>query len=53
MILRHLVVAIKGAGEAGSEWLIGIPWYDVVIHSGFVVLYIFGLLFYYKSTRHQ
>ena len=41
MIVRHLWAGIAGIRGAENEWVIGNPWQDVVIHSLFVLFYVF------------
>jgi hypothetical protein len=39
MVVQHTWIGLKGFGEIGSEWIIGNPWPDVIIHALFVLLY--------------
>ncbi len=44
MLVRHLWVGIIGMLDAEKSWVIGNPYYDIFIHSGFVVVYTIGIL---------
>jgi len=37
-------IGLKGHGEIGSEWIIGNPWPDIIIHSLFVLLYLAAII---------
>jgi hypothetical protein len=50
MVLQHAWIGLKGFGEIGSEWIIGNPWPDVVIHAVFVVLYVAAMIL---RMRHR
>lgn len=43
MLGRHLWIGSKGYSEIGSPWLIGDPWPDIVIHTAFVLAYVFAI----------
>ncbi len=45
MGIRHAWVGIVGIQDAGQDWIIGNPWYDVVIHSLFFVFYLLAIFF--------
>lgn len=36
---HHLFMASKGVAEAGHAWVVGNPWWDVAIHTAFVLAY--------------
>lgn len=40
MVVQHTWIGLKGFVEIGSEWIIGNPWPDVIIHALFVLLYV-------------
>ena len=40
LALGHMAAELKGFSEIGSDWLIGNPWPDIVIHSAFVIAYL-------------
>lgn len=37
--LHHAFMASKGVYEANSAWVTGNPWWDIAIHTAFVVAY--------------
>lgn len=44
MLVMHLWVGARGLNDASREWIVGNPWYDLVIHSLFVVGYIIAIV---------
>lgn len=38
--LHHVFMAVKGFYEADRVWMVGNPWYDIVIHSVFFIAYV-------------
>ena len=48
MIIRHGWTGIAGIQGAGSDWIIGNPWHDVIIHSIFIFFYLLAI---YLSTH--
>lgn len=41
--LHHAFMAVKGAYEANRAWVTGNPWWDVAIHTAFVMVYAYYL----------
>jgi hypothetical protein len=50
MVVQHAWIGLKGFGEIGSEWIIGNPWPDVVIHALFVLLYVAAII---RRLQHR
>ena len=50
MIVRHGWTGIAGIHGAESEWIIGNPWQDVVIHALFVIFYVLSI---YSTIRKE
>ena len=40
MIIRHLWIGMTGIRDMNQDWIIGNPYPDIIIHSGFVLVYI-------------
>lgn len=41
--MGHAVRGAKCISEARRPWIVGNPWYDVVVHSGFTATYLFAI----------
>lgn len=50
MIIRHSIFCLLGVVQIGKDWLIGNPYYDVVIQLTFISLYVLALL-WWKVNR--
>jgi hypothetical protein len=51
MATQHAWIGVKGFGEIGSDWIIGNPWPDVVIHAVFVLLYVAAIVRRLRQSR--
>lgn len=43
MLIRHFWIGIVGILDVNQPWIIGNPYYDIVIHFIFVILYAIGI----------
>lgn len=44
MLLRHALRGAEGLADLNAPWLVGSPWPDILIHAGFVLAYLTGLI---------
>jgi len=51
--LHHAFMAVNGALGADRPWLVGSPWWDVVIHTLFVLAYMTAIVTSMRTTNTQ
>lgn len=51
--LHHAFMAINGALGTDRPWIVGNPWWDVVIHTLFVLAYMMALITSMRTTNTQ
>jgi len=51
MAFRHAWIGTQGFVDRNAEWLIGSPWPDIHIHSGFVIVYLTGIVYWGRMLR--
>jgi hypothetical protein len=52
MLLRHLLVNILGIININKDWIIGNPYHDIIIHSLFILAYMFGIILTFRQNKN-
>lgn len=48
MLGRHFLEGVLKIRDIGKDWLIGNPYPDIIIHSGFIIVYMLAIYFTYR-----